>query len=158
FRVKKTEGGQTTFYANQYYERNLTTGVTTLYYYLGGKLVAYKEGETLRYIHQDHLTGTSVTTDSSGNSIGTISYKPYGEARSSAGTLPAQKFTGQRLDGTGLYYYGARYYDPALARFVSADTIVPSSRKELPAKRALGVAWRVAKPATRLVRRGERCF
>ncbi|MBI4294960.1 MAG: RHS repeat-associated core domain-containing protein, partial [Chloroflexi bacterium] len=44
---------------------------------------------------------------------------------SASGTLPAQKFTGQRLDGTGLYYYGARYYDPALARFVSADTIVP---------------------------------
>jgi RHS repeat-associated protein len=37
-------------------------------------------------------------------------------------------FTGQRLDsGTGLLYYHARYYDPALARFVSADSVVPSS-------------------------------
>jgi RHS repeat-associated protein len=35
------------------------------------------------------------------------------------------KFTGQRLDQTGLYYYGARYYDPEIKRFISADTIVP---------------------------------
>ncbi|MGI2336859.1 MAG: RHS repeat-associated core domain-containing protein [Dehalogenimonas sp.] len=35
-----------------------------------------------------------------------------------------KKFTGQRFDSTGLYYYGARYYDPTIGRFISADTIV----------------------------------
>jgi hypothetical protein len=34
-------------------------------------------------------------------------------------------YTGQRRDETGLLYYHARYYDPALGRFLSADTIVP---------------------------------
>lgn len=37
-----------------------------------------------------------------------------------------KKFTGQRLDGTGLYHYGARYYDASIGRFISADTIVPN--------------------------------
>ncbi len=36
-------------------------------------------------------------------------------------------FTGQKLDASdGLMYYGARYYDAALGRFISADTIVPN--------------------------------
>jgi RHS repeat-associated protein len=35
-------------------------------------------------------------------------------------------FTGQRLDGTGLYYYNARYYDPTIGRFISPDTVVQS--------------------------------
>jgi len=33
--------------------------------------------------------------------------------------------TGQRLDSNGLYYYNARYYDPLIGRFISADTILP---------------------------------
>jgi RHS repeat-associated protein len=37
-----------------------------------------------------------------------------------------KKFTGQRLDSTGLYYYNARYYDPVIGRFISPDTIVPN--------------------------------
>ncbi len=36
-------------------------------------------------------------------------------------------YTGQRLDGTGLLYYHARYYDPGLARFISPDSIVPGA-------------------------------
>ena len=36
-----------------------------------------------------------------------------------------KKFTGQRLDGTGLYYYNARYYDPTIGRFISTDTVIP---------------------------------
>jgi RHS repeat-associated protein len=36
-------------------------------------------------------------------------------------------YTGQRLDGTGLLYYHARYYDPILARFISADSVAPGA-------------------------------
>jgi RHS repeat-associated protein len=84
-----------------------------------------KENTALRYVHQDHLTGTSLMTDTSGDQIQTtMKYLPFGGTRS--GSVPTdKKFTGQRLDNTGLYYYNARYYDPVIGRFISPDTIVP---------------------------------
>lgn len=39
--------------------------------------------------------------------------------------MPMYRFTGKELDPeTGLYYYGARYYDPVLSRWISADPIL----------------------------------
>ncbi len=123
-RVMKTEGGEAIVYVNRYYEVNVTTATATSYYYLGGKLVALKEGDNLRYVHQDHLGSTSLMTDENGQQVDTtVTYKPYGETL--AGDVPTDiKFTGQRLDDTGLYFYNARYYDAALGRFVSADAYV----------------------------------
>jgi RHS repeat-associated protein len=122
-RVKKTEGGETILYVNKYYEKNLTTGEVTTYYYHGGKLVAMCQDTELKYVHQDHLTSTSVMTDNSGNELGTVKYFPFGATRS--GSVPTdKKFTGKRLDETGLYYYGARYYDANIGRFISADTMI----------------------------------
>ncbi len=43
-----------------------------------------------------------------------------------SGSDVAYKYTGKELDSsTALYFYEARYYDAALGRFISADTIVP---------------------------------
>jgi RHS repeat-associated protein len=55
-------------------------------------------------------------------------YLPYGEERWTAGGAQPTDFTftGQRVErGFGLMDYQARYYDPRLGRFVSADTVVP---------------------------------
>jgi RHS repeat-associated protein len=59
-------------------------------------------------------------------------YTPYGEKVQSAITglnIFNKKYTGQVDDSTteepdGLMYYNARYYDPAIGRFISADSVV----------------------------------
>ncbi|MFA5317067.1 MAG: RHS repeat-associated core domain-containing protein [Dehalococcoidales bacterium] len=123
-RVRKTENGETILYVNKYYEKNLTTGEETSYYYLGNRLVAKHSNTKLNYIHQDHLTGTALVTSDNGTQLGSTKYYPFGDRLESQGDLGTDKlFTGQRLDDTGLYYYNARYYDANIGRFISADTI-----------------------------------
>ena len=99
----------------------------TKYYYHGGQRVALRKDGAVHYLHPDHLGSTSLTTDAAGNVVARRRYHPYGAERYVAGTLPTDvTYTGQRdVPGTGLMHYGARYYHPALGRFVSADTIVP---------------------------------
>jgi RHS repeat-associated protein len=61
--------------------------------------------------------------------VGRVQYDPYGEVLTSTlpVTLTDRLFTGARFDGTiGLYHMGARWYDPALGRWIQADTIVPN--------------------------------
>ena len=58
---------------------------------------------------------------------------PFGETRPGypTGSVPTdRRFTGQREEsGLGsLYDYNARFYSPALGRFLSADTIVPDGK------------------------------
>jgi RHS repeat-associated protein len=85
-------------------------------------------GGTVTYLHGDHLGSVSLATNGSGAVVSKQDFDPWGKVRgTSAIGQTSLNYTGQRLDGTGLLYYHARYYDPVLARFVSADSIVPGS-------------------------------
>jgi len=43
-----------------------------------------------------------------------MQYYPFGERRNSQGAMNTDRqYTGQRLDGSGLYFYNARYYGAA---------------------------------------------
>ncbi len=55
-----------------------------------------------------------------------MEYDPWGKVSREEGTSdPSRRFTGQQLDPeSGLYYYGGRYYDPELGRFISPDPFV----------------------------------
>jgi RHS repeat-associated protein len=81
----------------------------------------------LFYFHGDHLGSSNMITDNDGAVYQHLEYFPYGETwieegGTYGGNTPGYKFTGKELDPeTGLYYYGARYYDPVLSRWVSAD-------------------------------------
>jgi len=73
------------------------------------------------------LSITTVTVNGT-TEAGETRYRPFGAERYSSGqTLTSYQYTGQRAEaGLGLYYYGARWYDPALGRFIQPDTIVPN--------------------------------
>jgi len=64
---------------NKCYEKNITTVEVTSYNYLGDRLVAMKNNSSVRYIHQDHLTGTALMTDTNGGQVGTtMACYPFG--------------------------------------------------------------------------------
>ena len=80
--------------------------------------------ETFFY-HSDHLGSTSYITDDKANITQYDAYLPYGELlvdeHSSSEELP-YKFNGKEMDEeTGLYYYGARYMNPATSLFLNVD-------------------------------------
>jgi RHS repeat-associated protein len=83
---------------------------------------------TISYYHSDHLGSSSVITDQTGAQVAHFEYTPYGALAltepSTPNPVPRYLFTGKELDATGLYFYGARYYDPEIGRFITADTIV----------------------------------
>ncbi len=80
------------------------------------------------FYHGDHLGSSNMITDAYGAVYQHLEYFPYGESwieegGSYGGNTPGYKFTGKELDPeTGLYYFGARYYDPVLSKWVSADS------------------------------------
>ena len=85
---------------------------------------------TLYYYHGDHLGSSSLLTDHAGNRVEHYEYSAFGRENfndPAQSFAISQRFTGQVLDEeTGLYLYGPRYYDPALARFIQPDTVIPS--------------------------------
>ena len=72
----------------------------------------------------DALNSTVALTNSAGAIVEQYSYDPYGNTTASAsGFDNPYQYTGRENDGDGLYYYRARYYAPAMGRFISDDPI-----------------------------------
>ncbi len=154
-RVKKVRGTQAVYYMGALYEEETNPSgkwveTTQRYYYtFAGQTIAQREtftsGDagytTLKYLHGDHLGSVSLLTNATGpvQALGSQEFDPWGKVRTDvASTIGAQtriNFTGQTRDDTGLLYYHARMYDPALGRFVSPDSTVPG------ASRGAGGAW-----------------
>ena len=74
------------------------------------------------------LFGSTAYTINGTTEVAEVRHRPWGQNRFVFGTTPTTyRFTGQREESSiGLYYYGARWYDPALGRFIQPDTIVPN--------------------------------
>jgi RHS repeat-associated protein len=62
--------------------------------------------------------------------VGELRYRAFGATRFASGEPgTGYRYTGQReMSEIGLYYYRARWYDPALGRFVQADLVGSGGR------------------------------
>ena len=82
------------------------------------------------FYHPDHLGSSSFITNLEGDVVQHIEYVPFGEVfieeRNSVWNTP-YLFNAKEFDEeTGMYYYGARYYEPRLSLWMSTD---PMSEK-----------------------------
>ena len=79
------------------------------------------------YYHPDHLGSSNYITNLDGEVSQHIEYVPFGEVfieeRNNTWNTP-YLFNAKEFDEeTGLYYYGARYYEPRLSLWMSTDML-----------------------------------
>lgn len=80
-------------------------------------------GETVTYYHPDGLGSPAAATDSTGNVVWQEEYQAYGTRIRQQGTVNNSLwYTGKfHEETTGLTYFGARWYDPVVGRFMGVD-------------------------------------
>jgi RHS repeat-associated protein len=129
-RVKGTVGGVTSYYVGHHYE--VAGSTIKKYYYAGDTRIALRSGGVLSWLLGDHLGSTAYTVNGTAES-GEVRYRAFGATRFTSGVTPTSyRYTGQREEaGLGLYFYGARWYDPALGHFIQPDTLVPDAGNPL---------------------------
>lgn len=79
------------------------------------------------FLHNNHLGSVAFETDESGAVSQASLYQPYGasskDSNKASEKVSTYSFSGKEEDGSGLYYFEARYYDPVTTRFVSPDPL-----------------------------------
>ncbi len=125
---------QNSYYADKYFERKelLNGGYQEIkHIYLEDVPIAdiiydSTTGETKTvYITPDHLNSASIITDEQGQVEELHDYYPFGDQnyqQQASDSVVNNLYTGKELDSeSSLYYYGARYYDSAVGKFISID-------------------------------------
>jgi RHS repeat-associated protein len=79
---------------------------------------------TTTYYHNDGLGSVVAATNDAGQVLWRKDYAPFGEQIDTTPDTERQSYTGKSHDDvTGLTYFGGRYYDPQIARFMSVDPV-----------------------------------
>ncbi|MDR5615721.1 RHS repeat-associated core domain-containing protein [Arsenophonus sp.] len=83
--------------------------------------------DQLRYSYDDQLGSSRLEVDENGLLISQEEYYPYGGTSVLLAVSQLEvnyktiRYSGKELDASGLYYYGYRYYQPWVGRWLSAD-------------------------------------
>jgi RHS repeat-associated protein len=104
---------------NRVYASNVNTASAQDYFYANGLLVATLNDTTISYYQEDALGSVRLA---SGGQTYSSNYRPFGGSSQSTGSSSI-RFAGKPSDlATGLYYFGARCYDPTIERFITEDS------------------------------------
>jgi RHS repeat-associated protein len=128
-RIYKSSGSGTSVYAydgdNLIEETNATGGVVARYSQTQNidEPLAMLRSSTTSYYHADGLGSVTSLSNGAGSLAQTYSYDSFGKQLSSTGSLtnPFQYTARESDPETSLYNYRARYYDPAIGRFLRED-------------------------------------
>ena len=104
---------------------NGTTETHNFFYDNTGKPYAMQINGTT-YYYVTNLQGDVMgLVDTSGNSVASYTYDPYGKVLTATGELADKnplRYRGYYYDSeTGFYYVSSRYYDPEVGRWINAD-------------------------------------
>ena len=133
-RASVDANGQTTYYA--YDGSNLAatySGSGTLAASFVNSLgpegqVELSQGGQAYYYLRDALNSVTSVTNTAGATVDSYSYSPFGRVTVTGSLSNPLTYTGQVSDSsTGIYYYNARYYDPALGRFLTVDPVAAAN-------------------------------
>ena len=125
-RSGKTTNGLTTEFVYDGYNtvQEKTSGNPSANMITGGvdQVFTRTDASGTNHFLTDGLGSLLALTDSAGAQTTQHTYEPFGKTTSSGATSNnSSQYTGRENDGTGLYYYRARYYSPTLQRFISED-------------------------------------
>lgn len=119
-----------TKYIDKYFEVD-KNGNAKMRIYLGDQNIANvvhdvaSSTDKIYYVSQDHLNSTSIVTDEYGNIVELHDYYPFGAKgyqQIAQDSRTSQLFVGKESDPESLlYYFGARYYDQNIGKFITID-------------------------------------
>ncbi|WP_280525387.1 RHS repeat-associated core domain-containing protein, partial [Leptospira selangorensis] len=117
------------FYGLEYSEETNVLSSINNVYLNGVRIAALNEDGVTAYFLTDQVDSVAHVLDEGAHTLSRMQYEPYGETLVQRGTLDfAPKYNSQELDReTNFYFYNARYYDPQIARFTSADSVIDGS-------------------------------
>jgi RHS repeat-associated protein len=109
--IRETNGNSTTI-------ADYTTDPSRLV----GQIISRTDAaEDTSFYSGDGIGSTRNLTDPMETQTAAYSYDSFGNVINHTGTDATYTFSTKEQDGTGLYYFAARYYDPTLGRFATQD-------------------------------------
>lgn len=157
-RIRETkEDGSATLYINAAYQVQRKDGKETVTSYLldgygaAASVKSDTSGSSTLYFRRDHKGSITLTFGTDGMIASHITYDGYGLPKMVSGPDNfAPKYEQRQWDSdTGLYYFGARYYDPLTGRFLTPDSL-PGGSSYLEADVMNRFAFELNNPVNRI--------